>query len=113
MPVYIGVPIKILHEAEGYIATVEMKTYECYRGQLSNVEDCMNIELINVTYTAHDGQVKKRSKVYIRGSFIKLIIIPDMLKNAPVFKRIENKMTNDSSNFVILQKAIRLEWGEA
>lgn len=30
----IGVPIKLLHEAEGHIVTIELKTGEVYRGQL-------------------------------------------------------------------------------
>ncbi len=30
----IGVPIKLLHEAEGHVVTIEMKTGEVYRGQL-------------------------------------------------------------------------------
>ena len=30
----IGVPVKLLHEAEGHIVTVEIKTGEVYRGHL-------------------------------------------------------------------------------
>ena len=36
----IGVPIKLLHEAEGHIVTIELKTGEVYRGQLYVVSLC-------------------------------------------------------------------------
>lgn len=37
----IGVPIKVLHEAEGLIVTLELKTGELYRGKLIDSEDNM------------------------------------------------------------------------
>ena len=40
-----GVPIKLLHEGEGHVVTVEMKTGEIYRGLLSEAEDTMNCQL--------------------------------------------------------------------
>ncbi|KAK9727915.1 hypothetical protein QE152_g18947 [Popillia japonica] len=65
----IGVPIKVLHEAEGHIVTCETITGEVYR----------------VTY--RDGRVAQLENVYIRGSKIRFLILPDMLKNAPMFKK--------------------------
>ncbi len=35
----IGVPIKLLHEAEGHIVTVEMMSGELYRGKLVEVSE--------------------------------------------------------------------------
>ena len=35
----IGVPIKVLHEAEGHIVTCETNTGEVYRGKLIEAED--------------------------------------------------------------------------
>lgn len=41
----IGVPIKLLHEAENHMVTVEMKNGETYRGLLEEGEDTMNCKL--------------------------------------------------------------------
>ena len=34
----IGVPLKLLHEAENHVVTIELKNGELYRGYLSDVE---------------------------------------------------------------------------
>lgn len=83
----IGVPIKVLHEAEGHIITCETNTGEVYRGKLIEAEDNMNCQMQNITVTYRDGQVGQLENVYIRGSKIRFLILPDMLKNAPMFKR--------------------------
>lgn len=44
---------------------------------------------IPVTVTARDGRVSKLEQVYLRGSHIKLVVLPDVLKNAPVFKPVQ------------------------
>eukprot|EP01097_Dermamoeba_algensis_P002591 TRINITY_DN2031_c0_g1_i1.p1 TRINITY_DN2031_c0_g1~~TRINITY_DN2031_c0_g1_i1.p1 ORF type:complete len:123 (-),score=19.17 TRINITY_DN2031_c0_g1_i1:249-617(-) len=85
----IGVPIKVLHEAEGHIVTIELKTGEVYRGKLSESEDNMNCQLTNIIYTSREGKVSNLEHAYIRGSKIRFFILPDMLKNAPMFKRVE------------------------
>jgi len=41
----IGVPIKVLHEAEGHIVTCEAATGEVYRGKLIEAEDNMNSQV--------------------------------------------------------------------
>jgi len=87
----IGVPIKVLHEAEGHIVTCETTTGEVYRGKLVEAEDNMNCQMANITVTYRDGRVAQLENVYIRGSKIRFMILPDMLKNAPMFKRIQGK----------------------
>nr|QBH73187.1 small nuclear ribonucleoprotein sm d3 [Brunneria borealis] len=89
----IGVPIKVLHEAEGHIVTCETNTGEVYRGKLIEAEDNMNCQMVNITVTYRDGRVAQLENVYIRGSKIRFLILPDMLKNAPMFKRQGNKGT--------------------
>ncbi|CAG8595918.1 7521_t:CDS:2 [Paraglomus brasilianum] len=64
----IGVPIKLLHEAQA--------------------EDNMNVQLRDITVTARDGRVSQLDQVYIRGSHVRFFIVPDMLKNAPMFKKV-------------------------
>ncbi|EDL31912.1 small nuclear ribonucleoprotein D3, isoform CRA_a [Mus musculus] len=53
----IGVPIKVLHEAEGHIVTCETNTGEVYRGKLIEAEDNMNCQMSNITVTYRDGRV--------------------------------------------------------
>lgn len=83
----IGVPIKVLHEAEGHIITCETITGEVYRGKLIEAEDNMNCQMTQITVTYRDGRTGNLENVYIRGSKIRFLILPDMLKNAPMFKR--------------------------
>ncbi|KAL7854121.1 hypothetical protein AOLI_G00209650 [Acnodon oligacanthus] len=87
----IGVPIKVLHEAEGHIVTCETNTGEVYRGKLVEAEDNMNCQMSNITVTYRDGRVSQLEQVYIRGSKIRFLILPDMLKNAPMLKSMKNK----------------------
>jgi len=82
----IGIPIKLLHEAEGHIVTMETVTGEVYRGKLIEAEDNMNCQIQNITMTARDGKVTNLEQVFIRGSQIRFLILPDMLKNAPMFR---------------------------
>lgn len=82
----IGIPIKLLHEAEGHIITLETTVGEVYRGKLLEAEDNMNCQMVNVTLTARDGRVTQVEQIFIRGSMIRFFILPDMLKNAPMFK---------------------------
>ncbi|GAB4816729.1 hypothetical protein N2152v2_003775 [Parachlorella kessleri] len=92
----VGIPIKLLHEAEGHTVTVELKSGEMYRGELHEAEDNWNVQLSNVTATGRDGKISHVEHIFIRGSRVRFVVVPDMLKNAPMFKRIDpkNKMKN-------------------
>jgi small nuclear ribonucleoprotein D3 len=52
-----------------------------------DTEDNMNLQLKDITLTQRDGKISQLEQVFIRGSQIKFIIVPDMLKNAPMFKK--------------------------
>ena len=82
----IGIPIKLLHEAEGHTVTIELRSGEVYRGHLVESEDNMNCHMKNVTLTSKDGRITALDSAYIRGSKIRYLIVPDMLKNAPMFR---------------------------
>ena len=69
---------------------LKMKNGEIYRGLLLNAEDTMNMTLSDVVKTARNGQVSKIPTVYLRGSSVRFISLPDLLKNAPVFKKVTN-----------------------
>ncbi|PAA74811.1 hypothetical protein BOX15_Mlig030786g1, partial [Macrostomum lignano] len=83
----LGVPSKLLHEAEGHVITCEMDTGEMYRGMLVEAEENMNCQMSDVTVTFRDGRVAHLENIFLRGSKARFFILPDMLKNAPMFKR--------------------------
>ncbi|EWM20813.1 small nuclear ribonucleoprotein [Nannochloropsis gaditana] len=85
----VGIPIILLHDAEGGIITVETRTGELYRGLLDEAEDNMNLILRDVTKTNVHGKESKVELIYIKGSQVNFMILPDMLKKAPMFKRIK------------------------
>ena len=86
----IGIPVKLLYEGLGHIVTVEMKSGDLYRGTLAHVEDNMNCMLENVNVTMKDGKPLALEQCYLRGGQIRFCILPDMLKNAPMFKLAAN-----------------------
>lgn len=51
----------------------------------------MHFQMSNITVTYRDGRVAQLEQVYIRGSKIRFLILPDMLKNAPMLKSMKNK----------------------
>eukprot|EP00355_Strombidium_rassoulzadegani_P008695 CAMPEP_0168615432 /NCGR_PEP_ID=MMETSP0449_2-20121227/4501_1 /TAXON_ID=1082188 /ORGANISM="Strombidium rassoulzadegani, Strain ras09" /LENGTH=88 /DNA_ID=CAMNT_0008656171 /DNA_START=6 /DNA_END=272 /DNA_ORIENTATION=+ len=85
----IGIPIKLLHEAENHVVTVELKTSELYRGYLMEVEDTMNMRLDDVYITRRNGKQYKMDQVFIRGSQVRFVILPDMLQHSPMFKKVQ------------------------
>ena len=94
----IGVPIKVLHEAEGHIITIETISGEVFRGKLIEAEDNMNCQMTAITATSRDGKVYNLENVFIRGSKIRFFILPDMLKNAPMFKKMGIKAGSKAGN---------------
>ncbi|KAJ2773961.1 small nuclear ribonucleoprotein Sm D3 [Coemansia nantahalensis] len=88
----IGVPVKLLHESQGHVITLELKTGQHYRGKLVETEDNMNVQLRDITVTGRDGQTSHLQHVYVRGSNVRFFIVPDMLKNAPMFKHMDPKL---------------------
>ena len=57
---------------------VELKTGETYNGNLAGVDSWMNIHLRDVICTSKDGdKFWRMQEVYIRGTTIKYIRIPD------------------------------------
>lgn len=55
-----------------------------------NAEDTMNMTISDAVRTARNGQVSKIPIVYLRGSSVRFISLPDLLKNAPVFRKVIN-----------------------
>ena len=84
-----SIPIKLLNEAQGHTITLELSNGDTYRGKLVESEDNMNMQLRDVTLTpmeSHKG-ITRMDNVYIRGSQIRFITLPEVLKHAPLFKQ--------------------------
>lgn len=111
----IGVPIVMIHEGEGCVLTVESVTGEVYKGHCVESEDNMNLQMKDVTMTdpkvrasihstlqvlsnhgaafgthQQTGKETFLPQIYIRGTQINFVIFPDILKHAPMFKRVDN-----------------------
>jgi small nuclear ribonucleoprotein D3 len=84
----VGIPVKLLYEAEGMKVAAEMKNGEIYRGTLLGAEDSMNISLSDVIRTARNGQISKLHNIYLRGKSIRFIALPEILKSAPLFQKV-------------------------
>lgn len=86
----VGIPIVVLHDAEGSVIEVETKTGELIRGLLFEAEDQMNLYIKNAIIrdtNGGDGTKRRINQVYVRGTEIVFIVLPDMLKHAPMFNR--------------------------
>ncbi len=87
----IGVPVKLLYEAQGLTASIEVSSGQTFRGKLASVEDNMNVNMREVTVTHRDGHVTVAESVFLRGSHITLFVLPDTLRHAPMFKNFAKK----------------------
>ena len=65
-----------------------MKNGDIYRGLLDVSEDSMNCGLSEVTHTARDGRVSRLDLVYLRGSHIKFVVLPDIVRDASIFHKL-------------------------
>lgn len=83
-----NIPLKLLNESQGHTVSLELITGETYKGKLIESEDDMNCQLRDVIATDAKGEVSHMDHVFIRGSHVRFFIVPDMLKNAPMFKPI-------------------------
>lgn len=81
-----GIPVKLLNEAQGHVISLELATGDTYRGKLLDNEDNMNLSLYDVTITkGRTGATSYMNQVFVRGLMIRYIMVPDILKNAPMF----------------------------
>lgn len=77
MSMNLGVPCKLLQEFKDRKITVEANSGEVYRGILNDVEENLSLSLDDVKATSIDGQVIKMKSVYLKGSRIRLVSLPD------------------------------------
>nr|AGE96001.1 small nuclear ribonucleoprotein d3 [Encephalitozoon cuniculi] len=82
----VTVPLKLLHESQGFIVTVETSSGDMYRGRVREVDDYMNLVLDDVVVTSNNSSLS-RKEVLIRGSSIRFFVLPPALKFAPFFEK--------------------------
>ena len=81
----IGVPVMILHEAVGVEVRVELQSGESYKGKVVSIEDSMNVQLTQATYTSRNGKTETAvDEVYLRGASIVFFGLPEALKLSQV-----------------------------
>lgn len=81
-----GIPVRLLNEAQGHVVSLELSTGDTYRGKLLENEDNMNLSLYDVTVTkGRTGITSHMNQAFIRGSMIRFILVPEILKHAPMF----------------------------
>eukprot|EP00998_Keelungia_sp_KM082_P008500 NODE_4688_length_760_cov_53.364929_g4665_i0.p1 GENE.NODE_4688_length_760_cov_53.364929_g4665_i0~~NODE_4688_length_760_cov_53.364929_g4665_i0.p1 ORF type:complete len:149 (+),score=15.04 NODE_4688_length_760_cov_53.364929_g4665_i0:91-537(+) len=76
-----SVPLRVLMDAVKSTVAIEMMTGEVYRGFLLEVQDNMNCRLNNITVTHRDGRTRTLDHVFIRGSKVRFLVLPDYLMN--------------------------------
>ncbi|XP_040934465.1 small nuclear ribonucleoprotein SmD3b [Gossypium hirsutum] len=124
----LGIPVKLLHEASGHVVTVELKSGELYRGSMVECEITgiassrtsptplkLSLRILGKRWMSFWGlkieyvsqqfliaklrwKISQLEHVFIRGSKVRFMVIPDMLKNAPMFKRLDAKIKGKSSS---------------
>ena len=67
---------------------LRIKCHAFCSGKLVEAEDNMNCQMSDITVTYRDGRTQQLQNVFIRGSKVRFMILPDMLKNAPMLKRV-------------------------
>ncbi|KAG9001885.1 RNA processing protein [Tulasnella sp. 427] len=73
-------PLTLLNAAQNRPMLVELKNGETYNGHLVNCDNFMNITLREVYQTSPEGdRFWKLKEVYVRGSTIKYLRVPDAL----------------------------------
>lgn len=74
----VGIPTVLIHEANGLSITVEMLDGQLYHGLLEESEDSWNLKLRDVICFQPDGNQFTLGTIFLRGSQINFIILPDI-----------------------------------
>lgn len=84
----VTIPQLLLQEGEGLTLTLEGADGSTYRGLAEAADDSMNVSLTGVTVTAPDGAVRRAERLFLRGSTVVLVVLPDILAKSPMFDRV-------------------------
>lgn len=81
-----SVPLGLLVESREHVVTVELSNGDVYRGKLEKSEDSMNMQLADVVVTNREGKKSFMKSVFVRGSHVRMIMLPQLLRQSPVLK---------------------------
>lgn len=81
-----SVPLTLLLESREHIVSVELSNGDTYRGKLEKSEDNMNLQMRDVVVTTREGAKSFMASVFVRGSHVRMILLPELLRQAPVLK---------------------------
>ena len=89
-----SIPLRLFNSSEDYLITVELKSGELYRGKLIHTSYNMDCQLSNVKYTNPNDELNPNKvialdSVFIRGSNILLLILPDLLSEQNMFDKFQ------------------------
>jgi U6 snRNA-associated Sm-like protein LSm4 len=94
-------PLSLLRTAQNHPMLVELKNGETYNGHLVSCDNWMNINLREVICTSRDGdRFWRMPEVYIRGSTIKYLRIPDEVRT--VFLEVKLSLRFDNQNVILV-----------
>jgi len=94
-------PLSLLRTAQNHPMLVELKNGETYNGRLASCDNWMNINLREVICTSRDGdRFWRMPEVYIRGSTIKYLRIPDEVRTG--FLEVKLSLRCDNQNVVLV-----------
>lgn len=81
-----SIPIHLLVEGQEHTVSVELSSGITYRGKLIHSEDNMNMQLGEVTATSESGEKSYINSVFVRGSHVQMVVLPEILRYAPVLR---------------------------
>ena len=67
----------LLHACKGYETTVELQDESSIFGKIAHVDGFMNIRISKATLTRVDGHVQQFDEMFIQGTRIRYVHIPD------------------------------------
>jgi len=73
------VPLRVLLDSVRSTVAIELVTGEVYRGYLLEAQENMNCRMNNITVTYRDGRTRHLDHVFIRGSKVRFVVLPDHL----------------------------------
>ena len=71
---------RVLTDSRPFLISIETRGNKTFRGNLIFIEENMNCILENTISIDQYGKISKFKSVFLRGSNIKIFIIPDILK---------------------------------
>jgi small nuclear ribonucleoprotein D3 len=97
-PSKLTIPLTLLREAIGHTVQVELDTKDAYKGILTHADAKMNCTLAKVAHTAAEGRVVKVEEVFLKGSAIRMFVLPPALSQAPILRQAQLKQQQQQAN---------------